>query len=115
MCKTCDFIENVLVSARQDPHYNYVPVLKLMFEIERQKRVDLFAGDCLPDQLNNFLGDETHLTLCHYFKCSTCKRYFFVGFYIRGTPIFESSSNLKNVNLDKRIWGKHGKYFADKI
>ena len=114
MCTTCDFIDAVFLSAQEDRHFTYVPVLTMLFEIEKQGRIDLIAGDCLSDQLHTVNEVEVQLTVCHYFKCRTCKKYFFIGSYIRGTPTFRSLTTLKNEHLDKKIWGKFGLYFADR-
>jgi hypothetical protein len=114
MCKNCGFINSVFVSARNSPHENYMPVLRVLQQLEKHGQIELYAGDCNLEDAQYHLNQELHFTVCHYYQCRTCERFIFFGACIRGTPIFELRNSLKNENLDKRIWGKFGKYFTDK-
>ena len=114
MCLNCDFINSVFISAQKNPVPNYMPVLSLLDQIEKQGRISLFAGDCLLNETHEHLMNELHYTVCHYFQCNTCKKYIFIGACIRGTPIYELRDDLENENIDKRIWGKVGTYFMTK-
>ncbi|MBO9561525.1 MAG: hypothetical protein J7621_02080 [Niastella sp.] len=111
MCKTCDFISAVFVAAKEDPHMNYSPVAGMLEEMEKQERIELFAGDCLLDEIDAELEDEKHWTVCHYFRCVNCRQFIFTGLYIRGVPIFKTMDSLLDVDLEKMLWGRVGAYF----
>lgn len=111
MCKACDFIGAVFVAAKEDSHMNYAPVVSMLKEMETQKRIELFAGDCLIDEAHEALEDEKHWTVCHYFRCANCRQFIFTGVYIRGIPIFKMIDSLLNVDLEKMLWGREGTYF----
>lgn len=111
MCKTCDFIKSVFTAAKNEPHHNYMPLLMMLKEIERQKRIVLVAGDCPIEDVLYHLDKELHYTVRHYFKCKSCNQFLFIGACIRGTPIFETLNTLENKNFEKILWGKTGTLF----
>lgn len=113
MCQTCSFINGVFDSAKTDSLFNYYPILKLLEQIEIQKRIKLFAGDCLIEDVSNVLDSEEHFSVCHYFQCCICKKYIFIGACIRGTPKFEIKDEL-GLNFSKLLWGKVGSYFENR-
>lgn len=111
VCETCEFIKSVFIAARNEPHYNYMPVLMMLKEIEIQKRIELFAGDCPIEDVSYHLDRELHFTVRHYFKCKSCGQFLFVGACIRGTPIFKTLNSLENENFENVLWGKAGILF----
>lgn len=113
MCKTCNFIDVIFNSAKFDAHSNYYPILKLLEQIEKQKRIELIAGDCFIEEVPEVLFREEHYTVCHYFKCSNCDTYIFIGACIRGTPIFKLLNKIDS-DFPKLLWGTVGSYFENK-
>ena len=119
ICKTCDFIQDVFEAAKKDAQYTYGPVIMLLQEMELQKRIELFAGDCPIDEIPRHLNEEIHFAVRHYFKCTSHerhygKRYFFIGACVRGTPTFKILDSLADENLATVLWGKTGVLFEKK-
>lgn len=111
MCKNCYSINDLFVTASQNPHESYYGVIDKLSQLEKRNEIVLIAGDCNLNEVADHLAQELHYTVCHYFQCKTCEQYIFVGACIRGTPIFKFVESLKDENLDNKIWGKVGKYF----
>lgn len=78
-----------------------------------QGRIELYAGDCLIEEAEKNLLGEQHYTICHYLKCKSCSRFFFIGACIRGTPIYKALDNLNDVNLDNMLWGHCGTLYKN--
>jgi len=118
ICSTCAFIRDVFEAAQKDAHSTYGPVIALLKELERQGRIELFAGDCPIDEIGRHLNEEIHFTVRHYFKCTSHERhygekYFFIGACVRGAPIFTVLDSLAGKNL--MLWGKTGTSFQEKL
>lgn len=116
MCDICYFISSVFEAARKEKLHAYMPVLMLLRELEKQKQIVLFAGDCPIDEVSFHLGEERHYTIKHYFKCVTHSRFsndqfFLIGACIRGFPLFQVLDTLKNENLPDTLWGRTGSMF----
>jgi len=116
ICSTCEFIRDVFEAARKDAHSTYGPVIALLKELEQQGRIELFAGDCPLDEIGQHLNGEIHFTVCHYFKCTSHKRYygekyFFIGACVRGAPRFNVLNSLENEKIATMLWGKTGMLF----
>ena len=119
ICKTCEFIRDVFEAAKKDAHHTYGPVIMLLKEMEEQKRIELFAGDCPIDETSRHLNEEIHFTVRHYFKCTSHERhygerYFFIGACVRGAPMFKILDSLAGENLANVLWGKTGVLFEKK-
>ena len=119
ICKTCDFIQDVFAAAKKDAHHTYGPVTMLLKEMEQQKRIELFAGDCPIDEISQHLNEEIHFAVRHYFKCTSHdrhygERYFFIGACVRGAPSFTILDSLADENLATVLWGKTGVLFEKK-
>ena len=108
MCNQCDIAKTTFKVAKKEAHMNYYPILKLLEAMEKQNRIELYAGDCFLDETERVLESEQHFTVCHYLKCKTCTKFFFIGACIRGTPKYKILRNLKNEDPTNLIWGKRG-------
>ena len=108
MCDKCYVLKELFKAAESNSHYNYIPTLAFLKEMVRQGRLELFAGDCQLEETEKHLNEETHYTVCHYFRCKSCNQYFFIGACIRGTPIYKIIDNLKNENFSNMLWGHCG-------
>jgi hypothetical protein len=108
LCETCCFIETVFKAAQAAPYESYLPVIKMLEAMARQRRIILYAGDCKVEDTEYILTEEKHYTVCHYFKCCNCEAYFFIGACIRGIPIYIILDNLNDEKLENMLWGKWG-------
>lgn len=108
MCDNCHVLKELFKGAGTNSQKNYLPVLAFLKEMIRQGRIELFAGDCLLEEVEDQLADEIHYTIQHYFKCKSCTQYFSVGACIRGTPIYKVVDNLNTIHFDNTLWGKCG-------
>ena len=57
------------------------------------------------------LEEEKHDTVCFYLRCSKCGKIYFLGAYIRGTPIYKYVEDIKKEKIDNMIWGNKGVYY----
>jgi len=108
MCEKCYVLKELFKAAESNSHQNYIPTLSFIQEMTRQDRIELFAGDCPLEEVEKHLSEEIHYTIQHYFKCKSCKQYFFIGACIRGMPVYEIMDNIKNINFDSILWGRFG-------
>lgn len=108
MCGNCGIIAALFDAAGQEPHSNFMPVVRFLEAMESQGRVELYAGDCpLPETLD-VLDAEMHFTLCQYLRCTQCGQFFFLGACVRGTPKFKIIERIERENLDNLLWGRVG-------
>jgi hypothetical protein len=108
VCDNCHVLKELFKGAESNSQKNYLPVLAFLKEMVRQGRIELFAGDCLLEEVEKQLSDEIHYTIQHYFKCKCCNQYFSVSACIRGIPTYKVVDNLNTINFDNALWGKCG-------
>jgi len=108
VCNKCNVLKELFKGAESNSHQNYLPVLAFIKEMVRQRRIELFAGDCPLEEVEKQLYDEINYTIEHYLRCKSCNQYFFVGACIRGMPIYKVMDNLNNINFDNTLWGQWG-------
>lgn len=111
MCNNCDIVKAAFTGAKKEPHLNYLPVHAMLSAMLKQRRLELYAGDCPFDKMTEILESETHYTVCFYLKCTECAAYYFFGACIRGAPVYKVIDDISTVDLDKQLWGREGTYF----
>ncbi len=113
-CPSCGPLAEQMKGA-SGSYRQYNQLLQKLMELERQGVMELFAGDCPLEETGAVLYAEQHYTVCHYMRCRSCGALYFVGACIRGAPVFQQVEDIKNENLDTRLWGRCGTYFLQKI
>lgn len=111
MCSNCKIVEVLFDSAASEPRLNYVPVYRFIKELIKQKRIDIYAGDCPFEDALKVLGGEKHYTVSFYLECTRCYSIFFYGACIRGNPIYKKVENINKEKIDSLLWGREGLYF----
>ncbi|NBI29174.1 hypothetical protein [Chengkuizengella marina] len=111
MCEKCYILKKIFKVADSNPHLNYFPTIKFIEELVLQERIEVYAGDCPLNDIEQLLNEEKHYTVCHYLRCKDCFHYFFIGACIRGTPIYKTMVNFKKEELENMLWGQHGTFF----
>lgn len=111
MCDNCKIVKAAFEGAKNQPHLNYPPLHAMLSEMLKQRRLELYAGDCPFDEMTEVLEKETHYTVCSYLRCSECGTFFFFGACIRGEPKFKEISDITAENIDKMLWGREGEHF----
>lgn len=114
ICPLCGPLAARMKAAGSCSHRQYDQLLRELTELERQGRMELFAGDCLLEDTSAVLNAEQHYTVCHYMRCRSCGALYFVGACIRGAPVFRQVDDIKKENLDIRLWGRCGTYYLQK-
>ena len=107
MCKNCSILKAAFQSASDDS-MNYSPILEMVKVMGMQKRLELYAGDCLLDEIHDILDKEEHYTIKHYMKCTECGQIYFFGTCIRGAPIYKTVTDIGRENLSNMLWGRQG-------
>lgn len=111
MCSNCKIVEVLFGAAVSDPRSNYVPVYRFLEELIKQRRLEIYAGDCLFEDVLKVLDGEKHYTVSFYLECTRCNKMFFYGACIRGNPIYRRVENINKEKIDSLLWGKEGLYF----
>lgn len=116
MCKNCSIIDALFKSASDKAHENYVPIINFLEALENEKRIELFAGDCMLKDAAEVLNEEKHYTVSHYFRCKDCGQTFFIGACVRGTPVYKTVDDIENENenVSTIIWGKLRQKYGDR-
>ena len=47
-------------------------------------------------------------------QCRGCGALYFVGACIRSAPVFRQVADIREENLDTRLWGRCGTYYLQK-
>lgn len=111
MCNNCKVIEKLFDAANSNPHLNYMPVYFFLQELLRQKRIEIYAGDCPFENALEVLNSEVHYTVCFYLRCIKCDDIYFFGACIRGKPVYKKINNIYAEKIENMIWGREGIYF----
>ena len=111
MCKNCDIVDSSFKGASSNPHFNLAPIHSLLSVLVKRKQLEIYAGDCPFDDMLEVLEEEKHDTVCFYLRCSKCGKIYFLGAYIRGTPIYKYVEDIKKEKIDNMIWGNKGVYY----
>lgn len=111
MCDNCEIVKAAFEGAKAQPHLNYPPLHAMLSEMLKQRRLELYAGDCSFDRMTEVLEKETHYTVCFYLRCSECGKIYFFGACVQGEPKFEEISDITAVDIDKMLWGREGEHF----
>lgn len=111
MCDNCEIVKAAFEGAKAQPHLNYPPLYAMLSEMLKERRLELYAGDCSFDRMTEVLEKETHYTVCFYLRCSECGKIYFFGACVRGEPKFEEISDITAENIDKMLWGREGEHF----
>lgn len=113
-CPFCGPLTEQMNEFRNDPRRQYDRLLRQLIELERQGRMELFAGDCPLKDTGAVLDAEQHYTVCHYVRCRRCGALYFAGACVRGTSVFRQVSDIQKENLSTRLWGRCGTRFSQK-
>ena len=73
--------------------------------------MELYAGVCPLEDTDAVLDAEQHYTVCHYMRCRSCGALYFVGACIQDAPVFRQMEDIKEENLDTRLWVRRGIYY----
>lgn len=111
MCDNCEIVKAAFEGAKSQPHLNYTPLHAMLSEMLKQRRLELYAGDCTFDEIPEVLDKETHYTVCSYLTCSECETVYFFGACVRGAPIFKEIRDITAENIDSMLWGREGELF----
>jgi len=84
---------------------------KRIEEMENQNIISLYAGDCVTNEINIHLESEDHYTIQNYYQCNYCKTFFYIGFCVRGFPVYKEYTSIETKMLEN-LWGKVGKYYT---
>lgn len=112
MCTNCEILKAAFAGAKSEPHLNYLPIHSLIMAMLKQRRLELYAGDCPFDKMTEILESETHYTVCFYFKCPECDTFYFFGACIRGEPIYKVINDISAEEPGKMLWGTEGTWFS---
>lgn len=110
-CPVCGALAAQMEAARGGSYREYDRILHRLMELERQGGMELFAGDCPLADTDAVLAAERHYTVCHYIRCRRCGALYFVGACVRGKPVFRPVADIRQENLDIRLWGRCGTWF----
>lgn len=111
MCKNCNIVKETFVSAKSNPYINLVSVHSLLSTLIKRGKLEIYAGDCLFEDMLKVLSEEKHFTVCFYLKCAKCGNFYFIGACIRGKPIYKKVEKITEENINDIIWGCEGTYF----
>ena len=111
---SCGRVGGHMKEASSISHRQYDQLLQKLMELERQGDMELYAGDCPLEDTSAGLDAEQHYTVCPYMQYCSCGALYFVGACIRGAPVFRQVEDIRNENLDTRLWGRCGTYYLQK-
>lgn len=112
ICPSCGPLAAQMEEKNGSPNRRYDRLLQELMELERRGDMELFAGDCPLEETGAALDAEQHYTVCHYMRCRSCGALYFVGACIRGKPVFRRVEDIGKENLNFRLWGRCGTFYA---
>ena len=108
ICRVCEFLSGGIEGDERKLYDHYDAVIKTAARLVEYGALELFAGDCPLEAVDNVLKTERHYTVCHYLQCKSCGAVYFVGACIRGTPIYRKVDRLDWDKIRRQLWGRCG-------
>ena len=106
MCDQCGEMEGLLISDNIN--------LELIQKLVDDGKIDLYARNCNPNELSEYLDRGNHYTMNTYYHCKKCNKYYYVGFCLYGNPLIEEVDSQKILDDILRLeWGYVGTYFKN--
>lgn len=78
-CPACSSLHKLLTANARDSWKKYDQVMATSRDLVIQGTLELFAGDCPLEDVDDALASEQHLTVCHYLRCKSCGNLYYVG------------------------------------
>ena len=113
-CPACSQFHRLLTAKAREPWKKYDQVMATAKDLVSQGTVELFAGDCPLEDVDDVLASEQHLTVCQYLRCRSCGNLYYVGACIRGKPVFRRVTGQETERIAFRLWGRYGTFFENK-
>lgn len=107
MCISCNNVERLVAENKID--------LELVQKMIDDNILELYAGNCLPEEIPMYIDKGNHYTINTYYRCKACNKNYYIGFCLYGRPIIkEVESNELFKRISQLEWGYVGTYFSDK-
>lgn len=87
-CKDCLKLKTAFDNAKYNPHEALRDTYILMQELYNRKKLTLYMSDYSFENWDEEIRLEQHLTYNLYLKCRKCKKIYYLGVCVRGTPIY---------------------------
>lgn len=88
VCPFCGPLAAQTKESLNGSYRQYDQILRKLMELERQGRMELFAGDCPLEDTDAVLDAEQHYTVCHYVRCRRCGALYFWAPAFGARPCF---------------------------
>ena len=111
ICRVCEFLSGSIEGDERKLYDHYDAFIKTAARLVEDGALELFAGDCPLEAVDDVLKTERHYTVCHYMRCRTCGAIYFAGACVRGKPVLRRVENIDNENIPFRLWGRYGSFF----
>ncbi len=108
MCEQCAEMEELAALKKID--------LGLIQRLIDENKLDLYAGNCYPNEISKHMDIGRYYTINTYYHCSKCDKFFYVGFCLYGLPIIKEVDKDKAADGALRFeWGFTGSFFEKGI
>jgi hypothetical protein len=115
MCLSCDHIKKAIDSSAKESIDVYYELGNSFQKAIEDEKLELVAGDCKINKVQEELKSEQHFTVSHRFKCINCQETFFWGACIRGAPIYKYGEKTPPYRILKKThWGRLGTAFENR-
>ena len=93
---------------------NYFNALSAAKTLIKDGTMELFAGDCPIEEVEQHLKDEDLYTVILYLRCQKCNTYYWLGACVRGEPGIRIVRNVHKIPLNRVLTGRKGVFFENR-
>ncbi|HEY9160988.1 MAG TPA: hypothetical protein VIS94_07885 [Desulfomonilia bacterium] len=106
MCIDCSKMEQLVAENQIN--------LNVVQQLLRENTIELHAGNCLPEEIEMYLDKGNHYTINTYYQCKVCKKYYYIGFCLYGSPIIKEIDKIEvDQGISRLEWGFVGVHFTN--
>lgn len=113
-CNHCNDVANAFIEARKDPHHRWIDVYNLLKAKVDEGKFEVYASTCDFDNALHEIAYENHYCFYFYLRCIECGEIYLLGICVRGTPIFQTSEEFRENQVERTVDSGIGTYFKSK-
>ncbi len=113
-CSYCEDVAGAFTEAKKDPLHSWESVYALLKSKVDEGKFEVYASTCDFGNALHEIAYENHYCFYFYLKCFECGEIYLLGICIRGTPVFYTSEEFRENQIERTVDSGIGTYFNNK-
>ncbi len=113
-CTECCDVLKAFEEAKKAPLHSWRSVYGLLLERVCANKLEVYASDCDFDKALDEIAKEVHFAYYFYLRCHKCGEIYYMGICVRGTPVFKTSEEFSENQIERTVKSGIGTFFNNK-